>query len=190
MARPLSDKKRDAILAAATEAVAALGVGASTAKIAAAAGVAEGTLFTYFDSKDALLNDLYVELKQELAAAIMAGDPSDGTLPERWRQVWDSFIDWGAANRSKRKAIRQLNVSDRITDASRQIAACATQDIAAVLYEGLNAGILRDQPPDFVAAIFEAMGEMTLDFIAREPARLLHYKQAGFAALWNAIARH
>ena len=39
------------------------GIGhAPTSAIAAAAGVAEGTLFTYFKTKDELLNELYREL--------------------------------------------------------------------------------------------------------------------------------
>ena len=46
MARPLSEDKRTAIIEAATEAVAVLGVSSPTAKIARGAGVAEGTLFT------------------------------------------------------------------------------------------------------------------------------------------------
>ena len=58
MARPLSENKRNAILNAATQAVAALGTGASTAGIAKGAGVAEGSLFTYFSNKDDLLNQL------------------------------------------------------------------------------------------------------------------------------------
>ena len=48
MARPRSEDKRTAILEAATEVVAELGIGAPTAKVAKGAGVAEGTLFTYF----------------------------------------------------------------------------------------------------------------------------------------------
>lgn len=56
MARPLSEDKHNAILAAAAEAVAALGMSAPTARIAAGAGVAEGTLFTYFPTKDVLFN--------------------------------------------------------------------------------------------------------------------------------------
>ena len=73
MARPLSEDKRTAILEAATEMVAMLGVSAPTAKIAKDAGVAEGTLFTYFANKDELLNRLYQELKTDLRDAIMAG---------------------------------------------------------------------------------------------------------------------
>ena len=71
MARPLSEEKRSAILGAATAVVAALGVSAPTVKIAKDAGVAEGTLFTYFPTKDELLNRLYLELKMDLRDAIL-----------------------------------------------------------------------------------------------------------------------
>ena len=73
MARPLSEDKQTAILEAATEVVAMLGVSAPTAKIAKGAGVAEGTLFTYFANKDELLNRLYLELKMDLRDAMMTG---------------------------------------------------------------------------------------------------------------------
>lgn len=52
MARPLSEEKRNAILMAAAENVATDGLAARTAKIATAAGVAEGTVFTYFATKE------------------------------------------------------------------------------------------------------------------------------------------
>ena len=55
--------------------VAMLGVSAPTAKIAKGAGVAEGTLFTYFANKDELLNRLYLELKMDVRDAMMTGYP-------------------------------------------------------------------------------------------------------------------
>ena len=70
-----SEDKRTAILEAATEVVAMLGLSAPTAKIAKGAGVAEGTLFTYFANKDELLNRLYLELKMDLRDAMMTGYP-------------------------------------------------------------------------------------------------------------------
>jgi AcrR family transcriptional regulator len=70
MARARSPKKRSAILLAAVEEIARVGLGAATAKIAKRAGVASGTLFLYFENKEELLNDLYVELKSEVYARI------------------------------------------------------------------------------------------------------------------------
>src|SRR5271154_4090083 len=119
MARPLCEDKRTAILEAATEAVAMLGVSATTAKIAKGAGVAEGTLFTYFANKDELLNQLFQDLKLDLRDAMMTGYPGDKSLIERSRHVWDRLIGWGSAHPHKRRAMRQLAVSERITEDSR-----------------------------------------------------------------------
>jgi AcrR family transcriptional regulator len=59
LARPRSDDKRKAILSPVTQIFAERGLSAPTSAISNLAGVAEGTLFTYFENKDALLNALY-----------------------------------------------------------------------------------------------------------------------------------
>ncbi len=98
MARPLKAKTSGRrFLAAATEAVAGLGVmQAPTAKIAKGAGVAEGTLFTYFATKDELLNGLYLELKMDLRDAVITGYPAGKSLFDRSRHFWDRYIGWGS----------------------------------------------------------------------------------------------
>lgn len=72
MARPKSEDKKQALLEAATVAFAQSGIAASTSLIARNAGVAEGTLFRYFPTKDDLLNALYLHLKQDLCQAMLA----------------------------------------------------------------------------------------------------------------------
>ena len=73
MARPKSEDKKQALLEAATAAFAQSGIAASTSAIARSAGVAEGTLFRYFATKDDLLNALYLHLKSDLCQAMLAG---------------------------------------------------------------------------------------------------------------------
>lgn len=73
MERPKSDDKRSTILEAATRVIATQGLGASTASIAKEAGVASGTLFVYFATKSDLINQLYLELKTEMASGAVGG---------------------------------------------------------------------------------------------------------------------
>lgn len=80
MARPKSEDKKQALLEAATAAFAQSGIAASTALIARNAGVAEGTLFRYFATKDDLLNALYLHLKQDLCQTMLAN--LDRTITE------------------------------------------------------------------------------------------------------------
>jgi AcrR family transcriptional regulator len=189
MARPRSEDKRNAILEAATEVVAKLGVSAPTAKIAKDAGVAEGTLFTYFSSKDELLNQLYLELKSDLADAMTTGYPFDKSLLVRTRHVWNSYVDWGSVHPLKHKAMTQLGVSERVTEKSKKLGAEAFKEINQMIRELMAGGALKDQPPAFAAAFLTAMAGTTMDFIAREPGRAKHYTKAGFEAFWRAVTK-
>jgi len=188
MARPRSEDKRTAILEAATEAVAVLGVSAPTAKIAKGAGVAEGTLFTYFANKDVLLNRLYLELKMDLRDAVVTGYPAGKSLIDRSRHFWDRYIGWGSAHPLKRRAMRQLAVSDRITEETKKLVGDAFGEVNDMMRECAAGGAMRRQPPSFVSAIMSAIADTTMDFIAREPAQAKRYTRAGFDAFWKAAA--
>lgn len=80
MARPKSEDKKLALLEAATTAFAQSGVAASTAVIARNAGVAEGTLFRYFATKDDLINELYLFIE---ARPLSVDDGKSGSLSDR-----------------------------------------------------------------------------------------------------------
>src|SRR5260370_34904974 len=116
MARPKSEDKRNAILDAATRVFAERGLSAApTSEISKRAGVAEGTLFTYFETKDALINALYRSIKLELADAMMSGFPRKKNVRTRLRHVWDRHVNWGIANPKQRKVLAQLTVAVVLT---------------------------------------------------------------------------
>lgn len=108
MARPKSEDKKQALLEAATQAIAQSGIAASTAVIARNAGVAEGTLFRYFATKDELINTLYLHLKQDLCQSmIMELDRSITDAKMMTRFIWNSYISWGLNHPARHRAIRQ-----------------------------------------------------------------------------------
>ena len=187
MARPHSDDKRTAILEAAAEVVAGLGMSTPTATIAKGAGVAEGTVFTYFATKDELLNQLYLEIKADLRDAMMTGYPSGKSIAHRSRYVWDRYIGWGSSNPLKRKAARQLAVSDRITDESRKVVGEAFGEFNALMRECADGGGLKGLSTAFASSLLSAIAETTMEFIAREPRRAGPYTEAGFQAFWKAV---
>ena len=101
----------------------------------------------------------------------MAGYPAGKSLIERMRHVWVRYIGWGSANPSKRKAVRQLAVSDRITEESKKLTGDAFAQFNDTMRECARSGALSHQPASFVAAILSAIADTTMDFIAREPAQ-------------------
>jgi AcrR family transcriptional regulator len=189
MARPRSEDKRQAILAAATQVFAEAGLNAPTARIARAAGVAEGTLFTYFPTKDDLLNQLYLELKGELRALMMPAYPAQAGVREQAHHAWRVYVRWGSTQLDKRRVLAQLGLSERLSEATRAAGMQAFCDLNALLAESVQHGVLGDQPPAFVAAVMGALAETTMDFIVRDPAQAERTSEAGFEAFWNAISK-
>jgi AcrR family transcriptional regulator len=188
MARPRSEDKRNAILSAAVSVIGEQGVSAPTARIAALAGVAEGTLFTYFSSKDELLNALYLELKGELREVMMAGYPTSASLEQRARHVWLRYVGWGVAHPDKRKAMARLGMSERVTEQSKTAGMQTLADINTMIQASVANGLLRNHPAAFVSAIMGSLAETTMDFMARHPEQAAQYSASGFEAFWNAIA--
>ncbi|OLF55562.1 TetR/AcrR family transcriptional regulator [Pseudomonas chlororaphis] len=189
MARPKSADKRNALLSAAVEVFAEQGLASPALKIAKAAGVAEGTLFNYFATKDELLNELYLDLKSELRDVMMPGYPRNETLKKRLRHVWQAYVEWGVAEPQKRKVMTLLNLSGQVTEQSKLAGMQDFVEVNALMQESMALGLLRQQPPAFLSAIMGALAETAMDFISREPGQADQYAEAGFEALWNAIAR-
>ncbi|KWZ31932.1 TetR/AcrR family transcriptional regulator [Burkholderia anthina] len=189
MARPRSPDKHEAILAAAARALAEDGASATTARIARLAGVAEGTVFTYFETKDALLNALYVSLKADMREAMMTGFPEHAPAEQAVRHAWNGYVSWGVANPDGRRALRQLGVSGRIDDAHREAGSEGFGGIGALLREQVAASgaLSRDEAHAFCSALFTSIAETAMESIARDPARADAYREAGFRAMWAVL---
>jgi AcrR family transcriptional regulator len=184
MARVKSPEKRTAILRAAVHEIAEAGLGAPTAKIARRAGVAAGTLFTYFTDKEELLNELYLELKGEVYTTVNSNFPHKGSLERRARHIWSGLLDWTIEFPEKRKVSAQLNVSDLITPETRTRAAAGRGTIDTTLSE---LGTRRGLPAGFATATMSAMQEATMEFITKHPKQRKELIEQAFHVFWRGL---
>lgn len=183
MARPKSEDKRDALMAAAARVIAAQGLSAPTAVIAREAGVSNGSLFTYFETKADLLNQLYLELKTGMAAASLEGLPAKAPLREQFSRIWSNWMRWAMSNPGKRRALAQLDVCDDITHETAAAAHQAMAEVAGVLERARARGPMRDAQMEFVVAIMNSLADATMDFMISDPVKADEHCRAGFDAL-------
>ncbi len=188
MARPRSDEKRSAIISAAIRVIASHGLGAPTAVIAKEAGVSNGSLFTYFETKADLLNELYLELKTEMATAALDGLSAEGDIREQMLHIWTHWLRWATSCPDKRRTLAHLGVSEDITFESHQTASHTLAGVARLLERSRENGPMRDGPLGFVAALMSALADATTDFMIRDPASADRHRAAGFEALWRIVA--
>ncbi len=191
MARPKSEDKRNAILDAATRVFAARGLTAApTSEISKKAGVAEGTLFTYFKTKDDLINALYREIKLELADAMMSGFPRKKSVRTRLRHVWDSYVNWGVTNTEQRKVLAQLQDSGMLSKESIEAGSAPFVEMQNTIRNAIEQHILRaDLPIELISKMLGALAEATMDLIALKPAMANKYRNGGFEIYWAGITR-
>jgi AcrR family transcriptional regulator len=191
VARPKSEDKRNAILDAATRVFAERGLTAApTSEISKQAGVAEGTLFTYFTTKDVLINALYREIKLELADAMMSGFPRRKSVRTRLRHVWDCYVNWGVSNPEQRKVLAQLQVSGMLSRESIEAGSAPFVEMQNTIRDAIEQHILRgDLPMELISKTMAALAEATMDLIVLKPAIANRYRTSGFEIYWAGIAR-
>ena len=87
--------KRKAILDSSLELIALQGFhGTSMKQVADNAGVAAGTIYVYFENKDVLIHELFVEIKAELNETIVDVFISDRNFKENFIIIWNSVLDY------------------------------------------------------------------------------------------------
>jgi len=191
VARPKSEDKRSAILDAATRLFAERGLAAApTSEISRRAGVAEGTLFTYFETKDDLINSLYREIKLELADAMMSDFPRKKNVRTRLRHVWDRYVNWGIANPKQRKVLAQLQVSEVLTKEFRDAGGTPFVEFQTMIRDAIEQRIFRnDLPAELISKSLAALVEATINLTVSNPAKAKDYRDSGFQMFWVGVTK-
>lgn len=128
------------------------------------AGVAKGTIYNYFPSKEAVLETLVAEACQLAADAAMA-TPDDASTRERLEAFVEANLRW--ARRRRPLAIlfaRELLAGDaQIKRLIRRAAAPCVRKLAGILQEGVQRGELRAEvEPEELAITFISLANMLL----------------------------
>src|SRR5580658_5859285 len=124
--------KQDRIMHTALGLFAAEGLAVPTAQIAKKSGVANGTLFNYFPTKQDLIDALYLSLKKEVTQLYLAvGADKAKNLKESSFAVWNSYVHWAIADPLKHKVMSLLRSSNVLS--ARVLA--ESEDVFKPFYE-------------------------------------------------------
>ena len=174
-----------AILDAATRFIVAHGLSAPTAGIAKEAGVANGSLFTYFRTKTDLFNQLYVAIKSEMASATMKDMHRSSDVRKRYFRVWENWTTWAMSNPDKRTVLAQLNASDELTSETRMAGHRTMAPMAELLQNVVAGGPMAKVSMNFSIALMNATAEATIDAMSQNRPHAKKHCKTGFEALWR-----
>lgn len=146
--------KREAILEAALELFAERTFdGTPVPRIAERAGVAAGTIYRYFDGKEALVNALYRRCKGELRDVLAEAIAVGRTHEERFRLMWRGQWQFAADHPHALGFLETQNHESYLDAESRGLAAEIDAAATAYVRAAQADGAMRAGAPEMLIAI-------------------------------------
>ncbi len=190
MAKAIIENRERAILDAAVTIFAERGFwNTPTSLISRTAGVAEGTLFTYFKTKHDLMNQLYLDIKRELSQHLLEGFTEQKGVENQMRHLWDRYIGWGLANLTPFRVFNQIASSYPVDEAVKAQGNEPFIELQRIAQISMDEGALHPYPVDFVAAMMNSLAVTTIEFIVQQPDQTVDYRLMGFALFLKGIMR-
>lgn len=145
--KPKDDEKLKAIAQATLTLVEQAGLsGLTMPAIARRAGVATGTLYVYYASKDELLTALYEQAKTALTARVLQGVDPAAPFRTRFQQMWRSLLDNRLQHAAEMVFMEQYSNSPWFSESSRALSARLMTDFTAPIEAAKAQQILKDVP--------------------------------------------
>lgn len=158
---------------------------APTSAISAAAGVAEGTLFTYFKTKDVLINELYRELRREVDRE-MVDYPYTADPYTRLRYVWDRYLNLAIKFPKRLKVLQQLRVSGRLLK-DAEAPNVAIMELLQTTRDAAKEGGIPHTQDELLVLLFRAQAEATVEFINAHRELEAESRELGFKLIWKGL---
>lgn len=161
----------------------------STASISQEANVGTGTLFCYFDSKEDLVNELYLECKEEFGAYVSEGVWEHPTFKLRLRHIFDKQVQWYTENPQKIKFMIQYSSSPLITKVTRERAMLRMNAVNDIVKKAVETGELTVHSLELVSysisAYFHQLGLYLLE--KAEGKNLKKLQEEAFNLIWKGM---
>jgi AcrR family transcriptional regulator len=146
--------KRDLIINAALKLFVDNGFhGTATSKIAQEAGVANGTLFQYFKTKDELVIALYIHFKDELAEYVTKNTADNTDIKETIKTQVLSSLFWALDNPTKFRFIQQFHTSPYIGQVEQDVINKQVEPHLTLIQKAIKQGIIKPLPADLVYSL-------------------------------------
>lgn len=127
--------------------------GTPTSKIASNAGVAAGTLFHYFKTKDELVINLYNRIKGELNAYVYAQINESDPVRDKFRTLFNHTLYWALKNNQEFYFIQQFHFSPHLASIPPEELASHAKPHIELFGQAAREGMLKPFPPDLLLTL-------------------------------------
>ncbi len=190
---PAREDKRECILSAALELFAEKGFhGTAVPEIAQKAGVAAGTIYRYFTSKEAIVNAVYQRHKSQLLATVMADFPYEAQPRAQVHHFISSVFSFAKKHPLAFKFLELHHHAPYLDDKSREVEANVVAMANGFVEQHERGKVLRKAPQGVLAGLVWGgiVGLVRAGWEGR-CTELTPKAEAAFEdAIWDAVRRH
>jgi len=160
-----------------------------TSQIAKEAGVATGTLFHYFKTKEDLINYLYLECKDSMKTAMLNGLFEEKDPVKQIKKLWLNIISWGINNTNEFLFFQQYSNSPFITNMTKEEGINRLAFLYDFIESSKSLNILKDIPPDLLIDLTYGTISAMIYNILKFPERIndKEYMEKAFSIFWDSI---
>ncbi|MBF0194993.1 MAG: TetR/AcrR family transcriptional regulator [Magnetococcales bacterium] len=162
----------------------------STASIAKEAGVASGTLFNYFSTKDMLINAVYITLKKDIHASIMATWNPAGNLETKLYHAWLGVVKWALKYPRHYDLLEQLRMSELVTQETREAMTAEFSALHMDVQVGIKEKEIIELPVSYHLAMGGALINATITFLRSQEGGQFDVEELvkqGFLVYWRGV---
>ena len=127
--------------------------GTAMPALADKAGVGAGTLYRYFESKEALVNALYQHWKGELGRVVMTDFPFGDPIRSQFHEIWLRMTRFGMQNQRALQFLELHHHGDYLDEQSRAVENALLQPIIAFIKDAQSQHALKDVEPEIIIAV-------------------------------------
>jgi AcrR family transcriptional regulator len=162
--------------------------GASMSAVAAEAGVATGTAYVHYASKDDLVYATYLEVKQHLGAAAISRVDARASAERRFEQLWRGVHRHLSSDPDRARFLLQVETSPYARTAHRMVLESGED---AIMREATRPDLMAQLAPLPLEILYDLGIGPAVRLAATAPAQTLDEDALGrlAAACWRAITR-
>jgi AcrR family transcriptional regulator len=163
--------------------------GTSTAEIAKTAGVATGTLFHHFKTKQELINSLYLHTKDQMLIAISIDYEESEQFKSNLKKLWLKFIQFGIENSDMFQFIIIFHSSPYISSLTKEQAETRFDDILIFYKKGIKHHDIKTVKDEMMLEYFWGTIFSTVSYFTKHPKRLNDENMnIAFELFWDGIS--
>lgn len=120
---------------------------ASMAKIAKLAGVAPGTIYLYFKSKQDLINKLYLRTKETFCKHAFDDYHTNDCIKNRFKNIWINIAEYKLSNTDDAMFLFLCDISPLVDEEIRQEGLKHLQPLLDLWKDGIKEKVIKDVSP-------------------------------------------